>query len=289
MVITPEQVLAEANQMGAVPPSLPKLMGLLGSENVDLCKVDTILTGEPALVAALLRRANSAAFGARVEIGTVRDAIMRLGAPTALSVMVEVCMRGRRHPPQAIYGISAGVCWQLSIIASLVARDLYTRTPSEFDSTVVTAALLHDVGRIPLGTLAGEENMDKVLQFKVKNAASLAEAESVVLGLDGCTAGALVAAEWAFPDILADAIGGWDNPDRADTAMADAVHISAVLSRMVASAAGISVMPIRPNPKAARRLGLNKNSIAEIAASVTEQYAEVAAEAAPSELDLDAA
>ncbi len=275
--------------MGAMPPSLPKLMGLLGSENVDLRKVDTLLAGEPALVAALLRRANSTAFGARVEIGTVRDAIMRLGAPTALSVMVEVCMRGRRQPPQPIYGISAGVRWQLSIIASLVARDLYTRTPSEFDSNVVTAALLHDVGRIPLGTLAGTDKMGQVLQFKAKNATSLAEAERVLLGIDGCTAGALVATNWDFPDFLAGAIGGWGDPDETDTAMADAVHISAVLARMVAAAAGIPVMPIRPSAKAAKRLGLNKDTISTIAGTVTVQYAEVAAEAAPTEFDLGAA
>jgi HD-like signal output (HDOD) protein len=263
-------------------------MGLLGSESVDLPKVEALLSGEPALVAALLRRANCSAFGARVEIGTVREAIMRLGAPAALSVLVEVCMRGRRQPPQPIYGVPNGVRWQLSIIASLVARELYGQDPRRFRSTVVTAALLHDVGRIPLGAVAGTAAMTAVLEHQTANACSLAEAERAVLGLDGCTAGALVAADWEFPEALVEALGGWDDPEVAQAPMTDAVHVSAVLARMVAAASGIVVRPIRPCPTAARRLGLDKAGIGAIAARVTEHYAEVALEAAPAKIEVEA-
>ena len=76
--------------------------------------VETISLDQ-SLTAAVLRQANSAASGNRVRIGTVRDAVVRLGMNMVLSIALSGHLSKQMTKAVPEYGLGAGELWKHSV------------------------------------------------------------------------------------------------------------------------------------------------------------------------------
>ena len=137
------------------PPLLPvvatQLLELTRNANVDYQKVAKLLQQDPALAAQLLRRANSAAYGAGVQILTIRDAVARLGlnGVSNLALEVAVSMRVFRVPG---YQNVADVLRRHAVATGYLAGIVSRYTPFNGQQALLYG-LLADVG-LALGLLA---------------------------------------------------------------------------------------------------------------------------------------
>ena len=75
-----------------------------------------------SLTADVLRLANSAALGHRANITSVRDAAVRLGTSTLLSLTLASRVGGRMLQALPAYGLQPGALWERSVAASIAAE-----------------------------------------------------------------------------------------------------------------------------------------------------------------------
>ena len=211
-------------------PSLPTTVVSLGQAVADdRCSVDrilNILAKDPALSATMLRLANSVMYGGDQRVMDLRTAVMRLGFEALLNLgrtaAIIRSFRGTNHlDPMRL--------WQHCVAVGLVSKGICRLLrQNSMDESAYLAGLLHDIGKIALDTCFPEA-YTSVLQ-KVEEGAFFVDAEREVLGMDHAEAGALLAANWSFPQPIIEVIRVHHNPG-PDDFLPNLIHLSDLLVR----------------------------------------------------------
>ncbi|WLT32628.1 HDOD domain-containing protein [Geothrix sp. PMB-07] len=211
-------------------PSLPLTVVALGEAVQDeRCTVDRvlgILSKDPSLSATLLRLANSALYATEGAAMDLRTAVLRLGfdavANLGTGAAVIRTLKGGTH-------LDAVKLWQHSVAVGLTAKGVcvLARRHGQAETAFLTG-LLHDIGKIALDTCFPEA-YSEVLQA-VADGTYFVDAERALLGMDHAEAGALLAAEWSFPQVIVDVIRDHHDP-RPDDFLSNLTHLSDLLVR----------------------------------------------------------
>ncbi|MGQ0825182.1 MAG: HDOD domain-containing protein [Actinomycetota bacterium] len=220
-----------AADLDPLPASVTGLAVLVCDGTPEIADVVELVQFDQALTATLLRTANSSWSASRVEITTVKDAVVRLGSGPVLSLALAVDIRGRLQHAIPEYGLAEGDLWEHSVAAAvaaeLVARHAAVPPPAE----TATAALLHDVGKLVMARFL-EPALLVALQRAEAQGLTRRKAEADVLGIDHAELGALIAQSWGLPPALVRGIGSHHEPTASDV-VACGVHVADVLAKTV--------------------------------------------------------
>ena len=201
-------------------PSLPLTVVALGEAVQDeRCTVDRILgilSKDPSLSATLLRLANSALYSGTDSVMDLRTAVLRLGfdavANLGTGAAVIKTLKGGTH-------LDALKLWQHSVAVGLTAKGVCILAKRHGQAeTAFLCGLLHDIGKIALDTCFPEAYAE-VLKA-VAEGAYFVDAERALLGMDHAEAGALLAADWSFPETIVEVIRGHHDPQPAAAVIA---------------------------------------------------------------------
>jgi putative nucleotidyltransferase with HDIG domain len=211
-------------------PSLPLTVVALGEAVQDeRCTVDRILgilSKDPSLSATLLRLANSALYAKEGSAMDLRTAVLRLGfdaiSNLGTGAAVIKTLRGGTH-------LDALKLWQHSVAVGLTAKGvcILAKRHGQAETAFLTG-LLHDIGKIALDTCYPAEYA-LVLQ-QVAQGAFYVDAERAVLGMDHAEAGALLAADWSFPEAIVEVIRDHHAPKPEDF-LPNLIHLADLLVR----------------------------------------------------------
>lgn len=211
-------------------PSLPLTVVALGQAVQDeRCTVDrilAILSKDPPLSATLLRLANSALYAGEGSVMDLRTAVMRLGfdavANLGTGAGVIRTLKGGTH-------LDAMRLWQHSVAVGLTAKGIcvLARRHGQAETAFLTG-LLHDIGKIALDTCYPEEYAAVVA--RVAAGSPYLDAERDLLGMDHAEAGALLAANWSFPEEIIAVIREHHEPQPGDF-MPNLIHLCDLLVR----------------------------------------------------------
>ena len=184
------------------PHAVMRFVALLSQDEAGAAELADVVRMDPALSAAILRLVNSAAYGTRVRIDSVTNAILRVGTERlkglAYTVGVGTYIKGARGQK------AHHLCWQHSIACAFVAQEIAAAFGTD-RGRAYTAGLLHDVGRLAL--LAGyPKEYSALVTTSIEDSLGLIAAERAMFDIDHCEAGAYLALDWGFSDELRDAI-----------------------------------------------------------------------------------
>lgn len=223
-VLDHRELLSSAETIDALPITVGRLASLISAGNADIFEIVEVVSLDQALTATLLRRANSASVRGRVEIRTVRDAAVRLGASALLSMAMAASVSFKMNRALPAYGLAEGQLWKQSVAASLTADVVRRRARADVPMEASTAALLHDFGKVVLSSHFGPQVLEMLSRAAQADGMSLLRAEQVVFGVTHSEIGGLVAAHWKLPHSIVDAIV------RHHDASADLSPVSATVS-----------------------------------------------------------
>ena len=113
----------------------------------------------------------------------MRDAVVRLGPSTLLSLTMSSRLGGRMIAALPAYGLQAGELWGHSVAASIAADVIRSRSPRPIPAEAATAALLHDFGKVVLAKHLGNQILDTLALAAATDGLDIVEAERVVFGL----------------------------------------------------------------------------------------------------------
>jgi HD-like signal output (HDOD) protein len=119
--------------------------------------VANVIRLDPSITANILKMANSAYFGSAHPIGTIQDAVMYLGQKNLLLAIQTAGISKYYKKGASGYFDKATDLWEHSVAVALMSQILSKAITGEEDTTLYTAALLHDVGKIILGEFVRDE------------------------------------------------------------------------------------------------------------------------------------
>jgi diguanylate cyclase (GGDEF)-like protein len=199
-----------------------EVLDLSQDPDIGTAKIAKVIARDPALVAKILKVANSAWYGVRREVTTLSQAVNLLGINGTMSLALSFSLvRGLQKANSESFGHQA--YWRRSVIAATAA--LSTGKFLKFLNTdeIFLASLLQDIGMLvlseavrPYGKIVGAAKQDHNL---------LVEMERKELGVDHAHVGAWFLEKWGLPGILVSAVSQSHGTERLEDPLVKSVAV----------------------------------------------------------------
>lgn len=248
-----------------MPGAAVKLLALIDDPDMSVSQIEAILRHDAGLTANIIKLANSAYFGIPSKVGSVRQALLILGLKRLIQMVIASCVSAIMDKPIPGYDLPPGELWRHSIAVSVAAEGLVKELGIGASEEIFTAALLHDVGKLVLGTFVADDFTE--IEAALKQNLSLEEAEEKVLGNNHADIGAKILTRWFLPADIVNAVRWHHTPESADKmdAMLDIVHVANVLCLMIGIGAGRDGLQYKPSEAVIERLGLGSYHLEKVA------------------------
>lgn len=184
----------------------------LSQSEVSVPEVVEAIRKDSALCVRLLRAANSILVSPERRIEDLDTAVQMLGVVRVRKMMQ--AMFTLRDGQKVAAGFDWRHLWVHALATAAIAEELEKRLRSADNSQIHLAALLHDVGKIVLSTLAPDDYRE-VLVRAWHDGGTLDELERGALGVDHREAGVAFAQHNRLPEIVVQAIAHHHCPSGA--------------------------------------------------------------------------
>jgi len=230
--------------LGQLPPFSPilnKLLATLANEDVPFAQLAELIEKDAVLAGNVLRLVNSALYGRRGTINSVRHAVSIMGLGklrnTTMSLSVSRIWHQVRTPAEwssvdfNLHGAA------VAILADLLAQ----RVDAEYPEGAFAAGLLHDLGML-LIAVSLPDDCNEARKLCLGSGRPLEDCEREILGMDHAELSAAALEQWNLPPPIQKAVRFHHEPVRS----ADAV---VSLSRIVHVAGAVAdQLKIRVQP-----------------------------------------
>lgn len=278
-LVDPDALIARAYEVQPIPASVGRLASLVADDKSDVSEIEKVILFDQALTGALLRRANSASSARSRPIGTVREAVLRLGTSTVLSLAMSSCVARRMRKALPEYDLGEGALWAHSVAAAVAAETLKSRAKVRLPGEVVTSALMHDLGKLVMAQFLSPAVLRLLREAEQGGARSRMQAESELLEVHHGELGALVIGHWALPESIRVAVQLHHTPAPEDHA---GIHAVFLADRLAHDVLGDEPAP-DDGPTVARRataihvLGLDSVPYDDLVTASRAKYEELSA------------
>jgi len=258
-----EEILEKVKEIPSLPTSATQVLHLLQNPDSSIQDITKAIEVDPGLTTDFLRLANSAYFAGPRQVATLQQAgvlfgtarIQQLVLASAVFPLVSQPLKGYDLPPGDLMNHSLAV----AIGAEQLAKALNISAPQ----FTFTAGLLHDVGKIILGTFVAVD-VAPIVKLAFEEQISFEKAEEAILGIDHAEVGAALLEAWHIPEPIVDAVRYHHSPDdyKGGDNVVDLIHVADNLGIECGLGTGIDGLNYRPSSKVVERLGL-KTIVAE--------------------------
>jgi len=218
------EILVEtANTLPPLPQSVVKLSELFADPDYAIADLVRAVELDPSLGGRLLRMANSSTYGSG-QVGTIGEAIVRVGSGTVKSIAIASSVRPSKRIDLSAFGMTAESYWEHCIAVVSFAEVLAMLRPGQFSDEFSTAAMLHDFGKLVLAKNITSSHVDILQQMKFGE--SRAEKEMQILSVDHAEVTAVVARHWKLSERLVKAVQHHHHPERFDDPLTHGLNVA---------------------------------------------------------------
>lgn len=223
----------QAGDLTPLPTSAVRLLELAANPNRDLTELVEVIVYDQVLTMKLLRAANSVISAAAMPVGSVQEALIRMGTAEVLTLAVASGARPIMEKSIAGYGLGEGALWRHSVAAAIGAESMQVFADVNWPSEAFTAALLHDVGKIVMGRFLSPLVIGFLKRAEDTDHLSPMEAESLLLGVHHGQIGGLIAQHWNMPPRIVQGIIHHHNPDQALDIICDCTYAANQIAKFI--------------------------------------------------------
>jgi len=181
-----------------IPQTMVETRRALASADVSLDHVARIIERDPAVATVVLRLANSALYGARSTVSSIRSACVFLGLKRVSDLVLQATVLEMYSPQGSGGGFDPQRLWEHSFEAALAARLLCVAAPERFElapSDAYTWGLIHDIGKVAM-LKGAQHELEQAARASAEQQVPLFRAEEQHLGLTHAHVGAVLARQW---------------------------------------------------------------------------------------------
>lgn len=202
-------LLKKTDQLPRLPKAVSELLDAVNNEHSSIKVISAKVAQDPLMSARVLRLANSTHFGRNREVGSIDEAVVRLGMQTLRTLVIASVVIGA---VPKVDGINLGTFWGETFEVALYSQALAKHCQVAPDEAF-TCGILHNIGDLLIAT--SDPDMASTIRRAVAAGACKQEAEMSLLDFDAATVGALLAQTWRFTDTLAAGIAHQYQPKNA--------------------------------------------------------------------------
>lgn len=273
MTVQLDSVIEHVENLPALPAITVRLIQVVADPDADIGDILEIVQYDQGLTGQVLRLCNSAYFGLSRRIGTLRDALAYLGSRQLMQLVLGVHCNTVLQKEQPGYGLVAGMLWRHSATVALTAEQIGKHVKAENPGILFTAGLLHDIGKVILGSFLAERYQE-VIDLLCQKPITFYEAEKQVLGYSHAEVGELLANRWKLPPAIVAAARYHHEPDECPDddphvkLTVELIHASDSLALTMGVGIGDDGLMYNIDPKLVQRYQLTDKILEFIGASV---------------------
>jgi putative nucleotidyltransferase with HDIG domain len=193
-----EKYLKRIGDLPPMPDIAARVLRAVDGGDCSVNDLRQIIERDPAIVARILKVANSALYGFARQIDTLSHALALLGMQTVRNLVLAASM----SQMFARFGLMEKLIFEHASLCGPVAHRLARYLPGKWDpEEAFVSGLLHDMGKIVLANSYREEYEEVVARGYNQNL-GFAEAERASFGFDHAELGAEVARQWQLGSTL---------------------------------------------------------------------------------------
>ncbi len=199
-----EKVVTQVGDLPAMPAIVSEVLSMTQDPNVPMSELSELIQRDPALTAKILRVSNSPYYGMRQYVGTLKLALVILGAREVRNIVVGIAVFDTfRDGKTAV--LLADDFWNHSLSVAALSKKLGSTISPGMQCEGFIPGLLHDIGKMVLCRYLGDRYVE-VYRAAGNDFESLFELENQKLGFNHADAGAALAIRWNLPKALCDAL-----------------------------------------------------------------------------------
>ena len=192
-------------EIPAMPRPIARVLEVVQRHGVSLSEVADALEQEPALCAKVLRVSNSAYFGMKRQVSTIKLAVVVLGLREIRDIAMGIALFDAVCKPD-VETQTASDIWNHALAVGAVARRLGNIVDPGFQDGAFIAGLLSDIGRMLMLTVLGQQYV-KVYREHHRKPLDLVVAERDVFGYSHAALARALTDRWNLPHTIVDVVG----------------------------------------------------------------------------------
>ena len=179
-------------------PVLNHLIATMANEDVSFAELGAVIERDTVLTGNVLRLVNSALYGRRGTVSSVRAAVSMLGISKLRNYVLGLSVS------QMWSKVRTPASWSMarfndhSVATAVLADLLVQKTPVEYPEGAFAAGLLHDLGRMVIANALPEE-FERILKMQVETGKPQEVCEHEVLDCTHSELSAAVLTRWNLP------------------------------------------------------------------------------------------
>lgn len=228
------RIIVGIENLPTPPIVYTRIDAAVADPNTSAYQIASIIAEDPAMSAKILRVSNSAFYGSRVEITSVKQAIVTIGLEAVKSVVLSASLfkSFNTGPEFASYQEDF---WRHSLLVGSACRVLIRKFSNQWiqdADNAFSAGLLHDIGKLAMVCFLPED-WNKLHENRKKVIMPLYDLEKKALGYTHAEVGQALAAKWNLPKFLQDAIAWHHEPLNSprENSLATMVYCADYVSR----------------------------------------------------------
>jgi HD-like signal output (HDOD) protein len=230
--ISQDRLLQIANSFPATRHTLLQLGSLLRNPAVCLERIVVPLRRDPALVARLIRSANSVVYAQTEPVASVEDAVSLMGYQEVHRMVGFALLDHFSDGGLPSYGISSKQLRENSLFTALLMEELAPGA-GEDPRNSYTIGLLRSIGKVALDKLGGSSQVQIGEVPERIEEAGIAEWERSTYGITNTEAAGAILKAWRFPNEIVVAISDHYAPDGRLMPLTNLLHLAAGMAHML--------------------------------------------------------
>ncbi|MBB1268529.1 HDOD domain-containing protein [Shewanella sp. SR44-3] len=202
-------LLKKIDQLPRLPKAVSELLEAVNNDKSTIKEISTKVSQDPLMSARVLRLANSSHYSRNREVGTIDEAVVRLGMQTLRTLVIASAVIGAVPKAESI---NLADFWGATFEVALYSQELAKNTMIPTDEAF-TCGILHSIGDLLIAS--AEPHVAKLIAEAVAAGADKQDTEVKLLDFDAASIGALLAQSWRFTDKLAAGIANQYQPKGA--------------------------------------------------------------------------
>jgi len=192
-IISKDELINKAGDLKVLPFVARKALEILNDENCSIEDLSSVIEKDQTIAARILKIANSALYGLRMEVTSLQHSLMILGFKTLRSIVLTATTRSLYKK----FGITEKIIWDHSVGAAIAAKLISRGHGSDVGDSAFVGGLMHDLGKVIMNNETPEIYSEVMMKMYNDGIDSIT-AEKEVYGYDHTEVGSGVTGKWKF-------------------------------------------------------------------------------------------
>lgn len=225
------QKIKDVQQLPSLPMIYTQLSQKISEANCTFEDIDRIIRQDIAMTAKVLKLVNSAFFGLRKSISSIKQALVYLGIDVIKSIVLASKLFDQ-FSEEETHEFQLNEIFRHSMHVGVLASQFIADTalPPDYSEVVFMGGLLHDVGKLVL--IRNFPNEYREILRLNQEVGSIIEAERKILDVDHAMAGGYLMSVWNIQNDIVNAIQFHHQPRDSSSSTLDLLTLVHVANLM---------------------------------------------------------